>query len=147
VFVTLTLEEAVIVCAIDEEAKAQDSLLDGCYRLETNVPTDLMDAKTVDERYRDLQKIERNFRTVKTSFLEIRPIFLREAFGTTDEDAATITPADALTALGRLTYLYSTDRDGQRHLSLPRPDEQQAKILSALGLTFPTKPKAERRAA
>jgi len=59
VFVTLTLEEAVIVCAIDEEAKAQDSLLDGCYRLETNVPTDLMDAKTVDERYRDLQKVER----------------------------------------------------------------------------------------
>ncbi|MEF8734206.1 MAG: hypothetical protein V5B40_20525 [Candidatus Accumulibacter meliphilus] len=75
-FVTLTLEEAVI-CAIDEEAKAQDSLLDGCYLLETNVPTDLMDAKTVDERYRDLQKVERNFRTVKTSFLEIRPISAR----------------------------------------------------------------------
>ena len=66
-FVTLTLEEAVIVCAIDEEAKAQDSLLDGCYLLETNVPVDLMDAKTVDERYRDLQKVERNFRTVKTA--------------------------------------------------------------------------------
>ncbi len=173
-FVTLTLEEAVIVCAIDEEAKAQDCLLDGCYLLETNVPADLMDAKTVDERYRDLQKVERNFRTVKTSFLEIRPIFLRkaertkahvfvamlalkitrqfetglrQAFGTTDDDAATITPADALTALGRLTYLYSTDRDGQRHVSLPRPDEQQAKILAALGLTFPTKPKVERRAA
>ena len=173
-FVTLTLEEAVIVCAIDEEAKAQDSLLDGCYLLETNVPADLMDAKTVDERYRDLQKVERNFRTVKTSFLEIRPIFLRkaertkahvfvamlalkvtrqfeaglrQAFGTTDDDATTITPADALTALGRLTYLYSTDPDGQRHATLSRPDEQQAKILTALGLTFPNKPKNVRRAA
>ena len=174
VFVTLTLDEEVIVCAFDEDAKAQDSLLDGCYLLETNVPADLMDAKTVDERYRDLQKVERNFRTVKTTFLEIRPIFLRkaertkahvfvamlalkvtrqfeaglrQAFGTTDEDAATITPADALTALGRLTYLYSTDRDGQRHATLSRPDEQQAKILAALGLTFPNKPKIERRAA
>jgi transposase len=39
----------------------------------------MMDAKTVDARYRDLQKVERNFRTVKTAFLEIRPIFLRKA--------------------------------------------------------------------
>ena len=72
---------------------------------------------------------------------------LRQAFGTTDDDATTITPADALTALGRLTYLYSTDRDGQRHATLSRPDEQQAKILTALGLTFPNKPKNVRRAA
>jgi transposase len=172
-FVTLTLEEAVIVCAIDEEAKAQDSLLDGCYLLETNVPADLMDAKTVDERYRDLQKVERNFRTVKTSFLEIRPIFLRKAertkahvfvamlalkitrqfeavcastFGTTDDDAATITPADALTALGRLTYLYSTDRDGQRHASATprRTASQDPRLL--FGLSFPLKAKADKRA-
>ena len=38
-----------------------------------------MDGKTVDERYRDLQHVERNFRTVKTTFQEIRPIFLRKA--------------------------------------------------------------------
>jgi hypothetical protein len=61
------------------EAKAQDALLDGCYLLETDVPQGLMDAKAVDARYRDLQKVERNFRTVKTTFLEIRPIFLRKA--------------------------------------------------------------------
>ena len=173
-FVTLTLQDAVIVYAIDEDAKAQDGLLDGCYILETTVPADLMAAKTVDERYRDLQKVERNFRTVKTSFLEIRPIFLRkaertkahvfvamlalkitrqfeadlrQAFGTTDEDATALTPADALTALGRLTYLYSTDRAGQRHAYLPRPDEQQAAIFTALGLRFPSTPKAEKRAA
>jgi PHD/YefM family antitoxin component YafN of YafNO toxin-antitoxin module len=44
-FVTLTLKERVIVY-IDEEAKEQDALLDGCYLLETNVR-----AKTVDARY------------------------------------------------------------------------------------------------
>ncbi len=173
-FVTLTLQEAVITCAVDEDAKAQDGLLDGCYILETTVLADLMAAKTVDERYRDLQKVERNFRTVKTSFLEIRPIFLRkaqrtkahvfvamlalkitrqfeaglrQAFGSTDEDPTALTPADALTALGRLTYLYSTDRAGQRHVYLPRPDEQQAAIFAALGLLFPSTPKTEKRAA
>ena len=30
-FVTLTLKERVLVCTLDEEAKAQDALLDGCY--------------------------------------------------------------------------------------------------------------------
>jgi len=173
-FVTLTLNERVIVCTLDQEAKAQDALLDGCYLLETDVPLALMDAKTVDARYRDLQKVERNFRIVKTTFLEIRPIFLRKAertkahvfvamlalkitrrfeadlhrtFGSTESDPAAITPDDALLALGRLTYLYSTDRNGQRHTHLPRPDEQQAKILDAIGLSFPLKAKADKLAA
>jgi len=173
-FVTLTLEERAVVCAVDEDAKAEDALLDGCYILETDVPKGLMDAETVDGRYRDLQKVERNFRTVKTTFLEIRPIFvrkadrtkahvfvamlalkvtrqfeagLRKAFGAVGGDADAITPDDALVALGRLTYLYTTGRDGERHAHLPRPDGHQAKILGALGLSFPTKPKALKLAA
>jgi transposase len=172
--VTLTLEERVSLCAVDEIAMAEDGLLDGCYLLETDVPAALLDAPTVDQRYRDLQKVERNFRTVKTTFLEIRPIFLRkaertkahvfvamlalkitrqfetglrQAFGTTDEEATALTPDDALVALGRLTYLYTTDRNGQRRVHLPRPDEHQGKILGALGLTFPLKPKVDQRAA
>jgi transposase len=167
-FVTLTLDGRVILCAIDADAMAEDALLDGCYILETDVPQALMDAATVDGRYRDLQKVERNFRTVKTSFLEIRPIFVRKAdrtkahvfvallalkvtrqfethlrqrFGTVGEDPDAITPEDALVALGRLTYLYTTDRDGQRHAHLPRPDAHQSAILAALGLSFPIRPK------
>jgi len=168
-FATLALEGRAVVCAVDEDAKADDALLDGCYILETDVPKALMDAATVDGRYRDLQKVERNFRTVKTTFLEIRPVFvrkadrtkahvfvamlalkvtrqfedgLRKAFSTVGEDADAITPDDALVALGRLTYLYTTDRNGERHASLPRPDGHQSKILGALGLSFPAKPKA-----
>jgi hypothetical protein len=168
-FVTLALEARAIVCTVDEEAKAEDALLDGCYILETDVPKGLMDAATVDGRYRDLQKVERNFRTVKTTFLDLRPIFvrkanrtkahvfvamlalkitrqfedgLRKAFGAVGEDGDAITPDDALVALGRLTYLYTTGRDGQRHAHLPRPDGHQSKILDALGLALPTQPKA-----
>ena len=72
---------------------------------------------------------------------------LRRMFGSTESDPAAITPDDALAALGRLTYLYSTDRNGQRHTHLPRPDEQQAKILDAIGLSFPLRPKTDKRAA
>ena len=172
-FATLALEERAIVCTVDEAAKAEDALLDGCYILETDVPKDLMDAATVDGRYRDLQKVERNFRTVKTTFLEIRPIFvrkanrtkahvfvamlalkitrqfedsLRKAFGAIGEEDEAITPDDALLALGRLTYLYTTDRDGERHARLPRPDPHQIKILNALGLSIPLKSKAVKQA-
>jgi hypothetical protein len=170
-FVTLTLSERTILCNIDEAAQAEDALLDGCYLLETDVAAALMDAKTVDERYRDLQTVERNFRTIKTTFLEIRPIFVRKAsrtkahvlvamlalkitrhfeaclrtvFATTDDDPNTTTLDDALAALGRLTYLYQT-RHGRRIVHLPRPDEHQASILSALGISFPTKPKINKR--
>ena len=173
-FVTLTLAERAIVCSVDDEAKVDDALLDGCYILETDVPKDLMAAATVDGRYRDLQKVERNFRTVKTTFLEIRPLFvrkanrtkahvfvamlalkltrqfedgLRQAFGAIGEEDDAITPDDALLALGRLTYLYTTDRHGERHAHLPRPDPHQSKILDALGLSFPLKQTAVKRAA
>ncbi len=134
----------------------------------------MMDGQTVDGRYRDLQKVERNFRTIKTTFLEIRPVFVRKAdrtkahvlvamlalkvtrqfeadlrkgFGTVGEDDAAITPEDALVALGRLTYLYTTDRDGERQARLPRPDGHQSKILDAIGLPFPAKPKTLKLAA
>ena len=164
-FVTLTLEERQIYLAIDEAARRDDALLDGCYILETNVAADVMNAQTVDARYRDLQKVERDFRTLKTSFLEIRPIFLRKAnrtkahvfvamlalkitrcfetrlhlaFGTTEGDSDAMTLDDALVALGRMTYLYRTT-NGQRHAVLPRPDEMQTRILDALGLSFPRK--------
>jgi hypothetical protein len=163
-FVTLTLDEQIIVCTVDTDAMAEDALLDGCYILETDVPRALMDAATVDGRYRDLQKVERNFRTVKTSFLEIRPIFVRKAdrtkahvfvallalkvtrqfethlrqtFGTVGEDPDAITPEDAWVALGRLTYLYTTDRDGQRHAHLPRPDRPPVRHPRGSGAILP----------
>jgi hypothetical protein len=172
-FVTLTLAERAIVCAVDDAAKEDDALLDGGYLLETDVPQAVMDAATVDARYRDLQQVERNFRTVKTAFLELRPLFVRKAdrtkahvlvamlalkltrqfehrlrqtFGAVGAADDAITPDDALLALGRLTCLYTTDRHGERHAQLPRPDPLQRQILDALGLSFPIQKKAAKRA-
>jgi transposase len=171
-FVTLRLEDRTILLTLDESAQQDDALLDGCYILETNVPVAVMSAATVDARYRDLQQVERDFRTIKTTFLEISPIFLRKAdrtkahvfvallalkitrrferllrkaFGTTDEHPDAITAEDALAALGRLTYLHQTDQ-GKQHALLPRPDALQSRILDALGLSFPRKANAAMRA-
>ena len=163
-FVTLILEGRELKLTIDETLKAEDALLDGCYVLETDVARQMMDAETVDARYRDLQKVERDFRNMKTAMLEVRPIFLRngnrtrahvfvamlalkilrvisaalkQAFGTTDVDPDTITVHDALGSLSRLCFHRYICGDVQV-LHLPQLDERQKSIFAALGIRPPS---------
>jgi len=162
-FVALRLEDRRIVIEIDDQGKANHGLLDGCYVLETDVSADKMDAETIDDRYRDLQKVERDFRNMKTFLLEIRPIFVRKksrtighvfcamlalkisreiqsglkaAFGTTEQGKDALTVTDALNALSRLCF-QRQEVSGQEILSLPRPDVRQEAIFKALGVTPP----------
>jgi len=65
-FVTLGLEERRLRVVVNDEKKADAALLDGCYVIETDVSKEKMDAATVDQRYRDLQQVERNFRYVRS---------------------------------------------------------------------------------
>ncbi|MFC1836162.1 transposase [Thermodesulfobacteriota bacterium] len=78
-FVCLSLDDRRIEMSVDEEAKTSAGLLDGCYVLETDVCRERMEARLVDERYRSLHLVERNFRTLKTGLLELRPVFVRKA--------------------------------------------------------------------
>jgi transposase len=162
-FVTLTLHERHLTSSVDEGALAQSALLDGCYTLETDVSVTQMDAQTVDARYRDLQKVEHDFRTIKTGFLEVRPVFLRngsrtkghvlvamlalkitrlfedklhKAFRTTEDDPNALTLDDALLALSRIIYL-QYEANNQRFVRLTRLDALQSSLFKALGLTFP----------
>jgi transposase len=164
-FITLSLDDnRNISCAIDENIMKNMALLDGCYCLETDVSKELMTAATVHERYGDLQKVERNFRTLKTGLLEVRPIYLRNAartrahvfvamlslkiarhmesmlhksFGTTHSKPDAVTIDDALVALARLTYLHYETK-GQPVTRLIRPDAFQSSILKALDVTYPS---------
>ena len=163
-FLTLTLEGRELKLSIDETLKAEAALLDGCYVLETDVAKEQMDTETVDARYRDLQKVERDFRNMKTAMLEVRPIFLRNAnrtcahvfvamlalkilrvistalnqtFGTTDVDPESITVDDALGSLSRLCFHRYVCGDVQV-LHLPKLDERQKAIFAALGIRPPS---------
>ncbi|MEA3413171.1 MAG: transposase, partial [Pseudomonadota bacterium] len=107
-----------------------------------------------------LQDVERNFRRLKTAFLEIRPIFVRKeqrtrghvfiamlalkvlrlmeqrlgsAFGTTQTNPEAETADSALAALSRLCLEHYTI--GQQEIvGLPRPDARQQQILDALNV-------------
>ena len=85
----------------DAAVRAQLELLDGCYVLETDLPASAADARTVHARYLSLPDIERDFRTMKTGLLELRPIFLRNAARTEGHALVTMLALKLARALDR----------------------------------------------
>ena len=161
-FINLSLEGKTINWHLDEEAKKSDALLDGCYVLESNVSNNKLSTQNVHDRYRDLQKVGQDFRTMKTTLLEIRPIFVRKekrtkghvfismlalkiarlmrnnlqnVFGSTDDDPKAETIESSLTALSRLCLQYY-DIDGNKIVGLPIPDARQQNILDSLNVSL-----------
>lgn len=58
----------------DTEAIAAEAALDGLYLLRTNVPAERLDAPDVVRSYKNLVHVERDFRSLKTVDLDLRPI-------------------------------------------------------------------------
>src|SRR5208337_291631 len=52
--------------------------LAGCYVVTTDVAPAAMSAQQVHDSYVSLQKVERDFRTLKTGLLEVRPVWVRK---------------------------------------------------------------------
>jgi transposase len=164
--VDLRLDARVLTLVRNEAAIERALQLAGCYVVVSDVSKDRMSGQEIHDSYVGLQKVERDFRTMKTGLLEVRPVFVRKesrtrghvfacmlalklsremerrlqaAFGTTDSDPHTVTLPDALASLSRLCLLhYPIDAD-TTVTRLPRPDLRQKEILTALGLALPEK--------
>jgi len=78
-WVIIKSENRKVLIEIDEQIKKEVSRLDGCYVLKTDLSKNQIDAKKVHDRYKDLAVVEYAFRTMKTSLLEMRPIYVRTA--------------------------------------------------------------------
>ncbi len=63
----------------DPERMARDAALDGIYVLRTSLPAQRLDATQTVRSYKQLAKLERVFRILKSVDLEIRPIHHRRA--------------------------------------------------------------------
>ena len=138
--------------------------LAGCYVVTTDVARADLSAQQVHDSYMALRKVERDFRTLKTGLLEVRPVWvrkesrtrghvfccllalkvsremerrLRAALGTTQTHADAITLPDALRALTRLCLLHYRIDEKTTVTKLPQPDARQQEILKALGVTLP----------
>ena len=67
---------------IDEAVLAEMALLDGCYVIRTDLPSQAAKAQTIHDRYKDLAHVEMAFRASKTGHLELRPVHVRKAEST-----------------------------------------------------------------
>ena len=155
-----------LVLVKNEAAIERAMELAGCYMVTSDVPKEQMSGQGVHDSYVGLQKVERDFRTLKTGLLEVRPVFVRKesrtrghvlscmlalkmsrelerrlvaAFGTTDSNPYAITLTDALASLGRLCLLHYPIDAKTTVTRLPRPDTRQKEILTALGVSLPEK--------
>ena len=163
--VSLRLDGRTIVETSDTQVQARALELAGCYVIVTDVAPAKLGAQAVHDSYLALQKVERDFRTIKTGLLEIRPLFVRKesrtrghvfcsllalklhrelerrlaaVFGTTDTDPKAVTVSDALAALGRLPFLIVTLDENTTAMRLPQPDPHQRQILDALKVSLPS---------
>jgi transposase len=64
-----------LVWARDEDRITREKRLDGCYVICTDVPPALMDTQRVVDTYKDLKHVEQAFRTLKTTDLQMRPVY------------------------------------------------------------------------
>src|SRR3990172_4748183 len=71
--------ERQIVLHIDEEARTEESKLDGCYVLKSDLSAETATKEIIHDRYKDLSLVESAFRSSKTVNLELRPIHVRLA--------------------------------------------------------------------
>ena len=77
-WVKVELAGRKVIWTEDAAARQKQGQLDGCYVIESDLPKEVADTQQVHDRYLDLTQVERDFRTLKTGLLELRPIFLRK---------------------------------------------------------------------
>src|SRR5579883_1221821 len=162
--VEIKLEGTQLKLERREEAITRALDLAGCYVVTTDVASTAMSAQQVHDSYVSLAKVERDFRTLKTGLLEVRPVWVRKesrtrghvfccllalkvaremerrlqaALGTPETRADALTLPDALRSLTRLCLLHYRVDEKTTVTKLPQPDARQREILQAFGVSLP----------
>ena len=71
----LTIEDGRFTFTRDQENITKEAALDGIYIIRTSVPATTMDAATAVGTYKSLANVERDFRSIKSIDLDLRPIY------------------------------------------------------------------------
>lgn len=71
---SLTITDDSFVYSRKPESIAREARLDGLYVIRTSVPKDAMSAADTVRAYKDLARVERAFRTMKSVDLQVRPV-------------------------------------------------------------------------
>ena len=154
-WLTVTENDRILSIEKDEEALLQVGLLDGCYVIKSDVPKEDADSQALHDRYCDLEQVERAFRTMKTSHLELRPVFVHKKTSTqghvfvvmlalllqrelecaiVDEDITVEEAIDELAAIN----MQEVKLGGATIQNIPKPTAIGARILKNASISLPT---------
>ena len=73
----LTITDTTVTITRNHDRITAEAALDGIYVLRTSVPATDLDTPAVIAAYKNLAKVERDFRSIKTDDLDLRPIHHR----------------------------------------------------------------------
>lgn len=78
-WVGVQANDRALEITVDTEAMVAESRWDGCYVIKTDLPVRVAPTQVIHDRYKDLTEVEFAFRTMKTTLLEMRGIYVRKA--------------------------------------------------------------------
>ena len=158
-WLSLEIHERKLRLVADADKLKAHAKLDGCYAIVSDLPVESADKQTLHERYKDLSKVEADFRTLKHGHLEIRPWYVQNEDNTrahaftamlalkirrrlqTAWERLNTTVEEGLAELGRLCVMEVYDKTSGQTVSrqLPEPSARQAQLLEAAGVSLPKK--------
>lgn len=154
-WLSVKVVDRVLTLDTDEECLKEQSRLDGCYVLKTDVPPVVADKTLVHQLYKDLAEVEQAFRTSKTIHLEMRPVFVHNEAHTRGHVFVVMlaylirralsrawTPLDTTVeeGLDQLKTLCSMEvkfPEAGACLQIPEPRDDSLALLNALDIHLP----------
>ena len=159
VWITLQVKDRALSLVEDLTKLEEHAKLDGCYAIVSDLPAPAASQQVLHDRYKDLAKVESDFRTLKHGHLEIRPWFVQREDNTRAHaftamlalkirrrlqrawEPLNLTVEEGLAELEKLCVmeLYETNSGQSVSRQLPTPNELQAKLLQAAEVKMPPK--------
>ena len=154
-WLSVRTRERTLELEIDNESLEEASRLDGCYVIKTDLPKDVAGKQIIHDRYKDLTEVERAFRTFKTDFLEVRPVYVQTEKSTRGHVLVVMLAyiivrilrgawqefdlkvEEGLNQLSTLCSMEMKVKDRASCLKIPRPREKSRQLLKALDIRMP----------
>ena len=151
-WISVRVKHRQLIMEQDQAALDEESKLDGCYVLRTDLKEAQASKETVHERYKSLAHVGQAFRRCKTMELELRPVHVRKEGSTRGHILVVMLAYQLMRELGRRwAHLDLTVREGLQRLNTycavevagviqvllqPRADVQA--LLDAARVTLPS---------
>jgi transposase len=153
-FMVIEAKDRVLTVKIDEKLLKDESHLDGCYVIRSNIPVDQGSMDTIHQRYKDLANVEWAFRTMKSDTIELRPILVRKKSRTSAHvfiamlsyiiekhlmekwNDLNVTVEEGIHELSSINCI-TVQVGAVKYNSIPKPRKLGSDLMSALGVTLP----------